>query len=93
VTDDNGETKTVFGFVVTRSNGRAMAQAVSCRPVTAEARVRSRVVPCGFCGGQRGTGTGFLPEYFGFSLSISFHRCYITRENEKTNHLYHRVAQ
>jgi hypothetical protein len=26
----------------------------------------------------------FFPEYFGFPLSISFHRCYITRKNEKT---------
>jgi hypothetical protein len=39
--------------------GRAMAQAVSRRSPTAEARVRSRVSPCGICGGQSGTGTGF----------------------------------
>jgi hypothetical protein len=25
----------------------------------------------------------FSPEYFGFPLSISFHRCSITRKNEK----------
>jgi hypothetical protein len=25
----------------------------------------------------------FLPEYFGIPLSISFHRCSITRKNEK----------
>jgi hypothetical protein len=24
-----------------------------------------------------------LPQYFGFPLSVSFHRCSITRENEK----------
>jgi hypothetical protein len=42
--------------------GRAMAQAVSRRPPTAEARVRSRVSPCGICGGQSGTGTGFSPS-------------------------------
>jgi hypothetical protein len=41
---------------------RAMAQAVIRRPVTAEARVRSRVIPCGICGGQSGTGTGFSPS-------------------------------
>jgi hypothetical protein len=35
----------------------------------------------------------FFPEYFGFPLSISFHRCSITRENEKTDDLHHRVAQ
>jgi hypothetical protein len=41
--------------------GRAMAQAVRRRPLTAEARVRVRVNPCGICGGQSGTGTGFSP--------------------------------
>jgi hypothetical protein len=35
-----------------------MAQVVSRRPLTAMARVRSRVSPCGICGGQSGTGTG-----------------------------------
>ena len=43
-------------------SGRAMAQAVSSRPHTAEARVRSRVSPCGICGGQSGTVTGFSPS-------------------------------
>jgi hypothetical protein len=38
-----------------------MTQAVSRRPLTAEDRVRSRVSPCGICGGQRGTGTDFSP--------------------------------
>jgi hypothetical protein len=42
--------------------GRAMAQAVSRRPPTAEARVRSRVSPYGICGGQSGIGTGFSPS-------------------------------
>jgi hypothetical protein len=36
-----------------------VAQAVRRRPLTAEARVRSRVGPCGICGGQSGTGTDF----------------------------------
>jgi hypothetical protein len=43
-----------------------MVQAVSRRPLTAEARVRSRVGPCGICGGQSGTGTGYSPSTSGF---------------------------
>jgi hypothetical protein len=39
-----------------------MAQAVSRRPLTAEARVRSQVSRCGICGGQSVTGTGFSPS-------------------------------
>jgi hypothetical protein len=39
-----------------------MARAVSRRPLTAEARVRSRVSPCGICSGQSGTGAGFVPS-------------------------------
>ena len=51
-----------FATLVTKvtRKGRAMAEAASRRPLTAEARVRSRVGPCGICGGQSGTGTGFL---------------------------------
>jgi hypothetical protein len=40
--------------------GRAIAQAVSRRLPTAEARVRAKVRSCGICGGQSGTGAGFL---------------------------------
>jgi hypothetical protein len=43
--------------------GRAMAEAVSSWPLTAEARIRARVSPCDICGGQSGTGTGFSPSY------------------------------
>jgi hypothetical protein len=42
--------------------GRAMSLAVSRRPLTADARVRCRVDPCGICGGQSGTGTGLSPS-------------------------------
>jgi hypothetical protein len=48
--------------VTKRSAGRAMAQVVSRRPLTTEARVRVQVNPCGICGGQSGTGTGFSPS-------------------------------
>jgi hypothetical protein len=43
-------------------NGRAMAQAVSRRPLTTETGVRARANPCGICGGQIGTGTCFSPS-------------------------------
>jgi hypothetical protein len=49
-----------------------MSQAVSRRPVTAEAWVRSRVNPCVICGGEVALGQGFL-RVFQFSLSGSFH--------------------
>jgi hypothetical protein len=45
-----------------------MAQVVSRRRLTAEARVRSPIDPCGICGRQIGTGTGF-------SQSISVFPC------------------
>jgi hypothetical protein len=41
---------------------RAMAQAISHRPLTAGARVRSQVSPRGIFGGQSDTGTGFSPS-------------------------------
>jgi hypothetical protein len=40
--------------------GRAIAQTVSRRLPTAAVRVRSQVKSCGICGGQSGTGAGFL---------------------------------
>jgi hypothetical protein len=46
----------------TVTEGRAVAQAVSRRPLAAEARIRSRISPCGICGGQSGTGTGLSPS-------------------------------
>jgi hypothetical protein len=48
-----------FYFVMSTS-GRAIAQAVSRRLLTAAARFRTRFRSCGLCGGQSGTGAGFL---------------------------------
>jgi hypothetical protein len=54
------------------AQGRAIAQAVSRRLFKPEARVGALVSPCGNCGAQSGTETGFL-RVLRFSLSISFH--------------------
>jgi hypothetical protein len=69
-----------------------MAQAISRRPLTAEARVRSQVSPFGIWVDKVALGQVF-PEYFGFPLSVLFHLCSITWKNEKTNYFHHRVAQ
>jgi hypothetical protein len=53
--------------------GRAMAQAVSRRPVATDVQVRARISPRGIYGRQSDTVT-FFYEFFGFFLSISFHR-------------------
>jgi hypothetical protein len=52
----------LIGRLLNMFIGRAMAQVVSRRPLTAEAWVCARVNPCGICGGQSGTGTGFSPS-------------------------------
>jgi hypothetical protein len=41
-----------------------MAEAIIRRNLTAVVQFRTRVTPCGICGGQSGTGTGFSPEFF-----------------------------
>jgi hypothetical protein len=52
-----------------RGSGRAIAQAVSRWLPTAAARVQTRVLSCGICGGQSGAGVGFL-RVFQFTLPI-----------------------
>jgi hypothetical protein len=49
-----------------------MAQAVSRRPLTAEARVRAWVSPCGICSGQSGTGTRLSPSSLGSPCQYYF---------------------
>jgi hypothetical protein len=51
-----------------------MAQAISRRPLTAEARVRVRVKPCGVCGGKSGTEIGFSPSSSVFSCQYNIPR-------------------
>jgi hypothetical protein len=53
--------------------GRAIAQAVSRRLPTAEARVRARGRSCGFVVDKVALGQVFS-EYFGFPCQFSFHR-------------------
>jgi hypothetical protein len=50
-------------------------------------------VHVGFVVDKVALGQVFSPEYFGFPLSISFHRCSIKMEKQKKHHLHHRVAQ
>jgi hypothetical protein len=52
----------MISITVSSRKGRAVVQVISCRPVTAEARVGARVNAYGICGGQSGTGTGFSPS-------------------------------
>jgi hypothetical protein len=72
-----------------------MAQAVSRRSSTAEARVRFRVSPCGDCGGQNGTGTGFSPSIS--VLPCQFYSTFapLLGKIKKTDRLslHHRVTQ
>ena len=70
-----------------------MAQAVSRRRLTAEARVRSRVSPCAICGGQSGTGTGFSPSTPVFPCQFHSTGAPLLGKTKKTNDLHHSVAQ
>ena len=80
------------GFLTVKK-GRAMTQAVSRRPLTAEATGSILgQVHVGFVVDKMALGQVFY-EYFGFPVSVLFHRCSITRKNEKTTHLHRRVAQ
>jgi hypothetical protein len=57
-------------LVVNSREGRAKAQAVGRKFLTAEAWVRAQVSPCRICGGESGTGTSFLRVLWFFPVSI-----------------------
>jgi len=52
-----------------------LRQLVSHQLLATQAWVQSQVSPCGVCGGQGATGTGFLC-LLQLSLSASYHQCY-----------------
>jgi hypothetical protein len=72
---------------------RGVAQAVSRRPVTAETRFRSRLVPCVICVGQSGTETMFSPSTSVFPCQFHSTGVPLHVKTEKSNHLYHKVEQ
>jgi hypothetical protein len=52
----------------------AMAQMVSCQPLTVEFWVQSQANPCGMCARQSGTETGF-PSNTSVFLPVLFYQC------------------
>ena len=70
-----------------------MTQAISRWALPRRPEFDSGSVHMGFLLDKVSLGQVIFPEYFGFPLSITFHRCSITRKNEKLKHLHHRVVQ
>jgi hypothetical protein len=88
----------IFGHVmeareVHNKHGRAMAQAVSRQPLTAEARFRSQVSPCEICSGQIGTGTGPPQSISVFPCQFHSTGAPLQAKTKKNNHLHRRVVQ
>jgi hypothetical protein len=82
-----------FEVLTTGVLGRAMAQAVSRRPLNSEARVRSRVSPYGICGRQSGTGTDFSPSTSVFPCQFHSTGAPLLGEMKRTDlslHLHHK---
>jgi hypothetical protein len=66
-----------FVCLARHSEDRAMAQAVSRRPLTAKDQDTSQVCPFGICGGRNSTCTGSFLNTSVFSLLLSFDQCSI----------------
>jgi hypothetical protein len=49
-------------YILKQILGCAIAQAVSRRLLSAEARFQFQASTCGICGGQNGTGAGLFPS-------------------------------
>jgi hypothetical protein len=61
----------VFTSRVTINVGRAMAEEVSCRPLTSAASVRAQVSPRGICGGQTYVRLNTLkPQYKWITVTV-----------------------
>jgi hypothetical protein len=59
-------------------HGHALAQMVSCWPVTMEDCVQSQASPCGIC-------FRISSKYFGFASSVLFYQCFILVHLSVTN--------
>jgi hypothetical protein len=70
-TIDKDEVKSIW---LTKSS-RAVAQAVSSRPLAAESRVQSHVSPCSFRGGRSGSGTVSRRCLGSVPLLVCFSHC------------------
>ena len=82
------EHKTCFDFLynLRLKQGRALTQALSCRPLTTEESVPFQASSGGICGGQSGTWTGFTPSTSLSPVSFTppmfnihifvYHQCY-----------------
>jgi len=96
------ETECVYCAVRTKSwniiHTTLQAQAVSRRPVTAEARVRSQASPGGICGGHSVNGTDFSPSTSAFPCqcivtSAQYPSTYFSYQKDKRAKLWNLLKE